>query len=196
MRRKISMEHCISIIRDMLSDVEELLEDQMEEDACLDWKMRAEGLLGRILGKDHAYVREFDSIDFSTAFYDDFDDLVAERTVRLAMEDARSFLISLVDEMESEYSSSPGLMDMESLFAEMNRYVLTHVGDPMTRSRLHNRITRLRDGMMTGDISGDEARYHMEHIGYLDAGLYERIVPLLTWYYMQGSLSRGVYHNN
>jgi hypothetical protein len=74
---------------------------------------------------------------------------------------------------------------MESLFAEMSRYVSAYVGDPSMRDRLFSRITRLRDGMISGDISGAEVKNHVENIGYLDTGLFERIVPFLTWYYMQ-----------
>jgi len=49
--------------------------------------------------------------------------------------------------------------------------------------------------MMSGEISGDEVRNHVEHIGYLDAGLFERIVPLLTWYYIHGVGIKGAYNN-
>ncbi|HOJ15120.1 MAG TPA: hypothetical protein PLT69_11555, partial [Deltaproteobacteria bacterium] len=176
MRSKSAIKEYLFIIREMVSDVEELIEDRADEDACVEWKSRALGILKRILGSEHAYVKEFDSIKLTTDFFDDFDDLVREQTLTIAMDDAHSFLVALMDELESEHSSTPGMMDMESMFAEMNRYVVSHVGDPMTRSTLHNRITRLREGMMTGEISGDEARHHIEHIGYLDAGLYERLV--------------------
>lgn len=195
MRNKGSIKNYIVLIRDMVSDVDILLDDDIEHDSSHRWKERAAILLGKVLGRDHTYVRQFEKIDFSTPFFDDFDEFMEEDTFRLALEDARSFLISLIDELESEHNCTPGLMDMESLFAEMNRYVLARVGDPKTRSSLHNRITRLRNGMMSGEISGDEVRYHMEHIGFLDSGLYERIVPLVTWYYIQGVGIKGV-HNN
>lgn len=195
MRSRSSIGNYIVLIRDLVSDVEDILDDGIEQDSSLQWKNRATGILRRILGKDHTYVREFDRIEFSTPFFDDFDELLEEETFRIGLEDARSYLISLIDELESEHNCTPGLMDMESLFAEMNRYVLTHVGDPMARSSLHNRITRLRNGMMAGDISGDEVRHHMEHIGFLDTGLYKRMVPLLTWYYIQGAGFKGA-HNN
>ncbi len=195
MRSKSSIKNYIVLIREILGDVEDLLDDDIEPDASVQWKQKAHGILKRILGKDHAYVREFDAIGFTTSFYEDLDEFVEEDTFRIALEDARSFLAALIDELESEHNCSPGFMDMESMFAEMNRYVVTHVGDPMTRSSLHTRITRLRNGMMTGEISSDEVRYHMEHIGYLDEGLYERIVPLLTWYYIQGAGLKGMYNN-
>lgn len=194
MRSKSSIGNYIDLLRKTLNDLEEILDDEIDPAASLQWKDRAMGLLKGMLGKNHAYVKEFDSIGFTTAFYDDLEDMVEEDTFRIALEDARSFLASLLDELESEHNCSPGFMDMESMFAEMNRYVVTHVGDPLTRSTLHTRITRLRNGIMTGEISSDEVRHHMEHIGYLDEGLYERIVPLITWYYMQGAGFRDVYN--
>ncbi|HPI94305.1 MAG TPA: hypothetical protein PLT09_13995 [Deltaproteobacteria bacterium] len=195
MRSRSAIKNYIVLIRDLVGDVEDLLDESIEQDSSLQWKDRATDILGRILGKDHTYVREFHGIEFSTPFFDDFDELLEEETFRIGLEDARSFLISLIDELESEHNCTPGLMDMESLFAEMNRYVVAHVGDAMARSSLHNRIMRLRNGMMSGEISGDEVRYHMEHIGYLDTGLYKRMVPLLTWYYIQGAGFKGA-HNN
>ncbi|MGO9145917.1 MAG: hypothetical protein ACLQDF_06065 [Desulfomonilia bacterium] len=195
MRSKGAIKNYIVLIRDLVSDVELLLDDDIEHDSSHRWKEHATVILGKILGKDHTYVKQFAGIEFCTPFFDDFDEFMEEDTFRLALEDARSFLISLIDELESEHNCTPGLMDMESLFAEMNRYVLARVGDPGMRSSLHNRITRLRNGMMSGEISGDEVRYHMEHIGCLDSGLYERIVPLLTWYYIQGAGFKGA-HNN
>jgi len=195
MRSKGAIKNYIVLIRDLVNDVDLLLDDVIERDSSHRWKKRATVLLGKILGKDHSYVSQFDKIEFSTPFFDDFDEFLEEDTFRLALEDSRSFLISLIDELESEHNCTPGLMDMESLFAEMNRYVLARIGDPTTRSSLHNRITRLRNGMMSGEISGDEVRHHMEHIGYLDAGLYERMVPLLTWYYIQGAGYKGAYNN-
>jgi len=195
MKSKAAIKNYIFLIRDLVSDVDLLLDDDVKHDASQQWKDRATSTLGKILGKDHSYVRQFEKIEFSTPFFDDFDEFLEEDTFRLALEDARSFLISLIDELESEHNCTPGLMDMESLFAEMNRYVLSRVGDPQKRSNLHNRITRLRNGMMSGEISGDEVRNHMEHIGFLDSGLYERMVPLLTWYYIQGVGIKGA-HNN
>ncbi|MFY9398983.1 MAG: hypothetical protein WAR22_11535 [Desulfomonilia bacterium] len=175
----------IVLLKDLLDDVNALLLEPVEKESALEWKDRADSVLTQILGEQHPYVHEFLSIEFYTAFLEDFDELVIEETSRLALEDARSFLSSLVDELESEDTSTPGLMDMESLFAEMSRYVSAYVGDPSMRDRLFSRITRLRDGMISGDISGAEVKNHVENIGYLDAGLFERIVPFLTWYYMQ-----------
>jgi hypothetical protein len=185
----------IVLIKDLVNDVDVLLDNVIDHDSSINWKHQASVILAKILGKDHTYVKEFESIDFSTSFFEDFKEIQAEDTYRLALEDARSFLISLIDELESEHNCTPGLMDMESLFAEMNRYVSVYIEDATTRNSLQHRITRLRNGMMSGEISGDEVRNHVEHIGYLDAGLYERIVPLLTWYYIHGAGFKGA-HNN
>ncbi|MDT8271926.1 MAG: hypothetical protein RRA35_01915 [Desulfomonilia bacterium] len=173
------------LISDLIDDVEVLLDGEIEEEQTLFWREKAETTLAKILGENHIYVKEFSSIDFSVSFSENLEDLLAEDIYRLALEDARSYLISLMDELESEHNSTPGLMDMESLFAEMNRYVSVYVEDTRMRSSLHHRITRLRNGMMSGDISSDEVKNHIKHIGYMDTGLFERIIPLLTWYYMQ-----------
>jgi hypothetical protein len=185
----------IVLLKDLLDEVTALLLDPVEKEPALEWKERADSILEKILGEHHPYVLEFLSIEFCTTFLEDFDEIVVEETARLALEDARSFLSSLIDELESENTSTPGLMDMESLFAEMSRYVSAYVGDPSMRDRLYHRITRLRDGMISGDISGAEVKNHVENIGYLDMGLFERIVPFLTWYYMQRVGFNGASNN-
>lgn len=185
----------ITLIRDLLDEVNGLLMDPLEKEPSLDWKERADGTLSKILGDDHPYVQEFLAIEFSTSFVEEFNELVVEETYRLGLEDARSFLSSLIDELESESTSTPGLMDMESLFAEMSRYVSAYIEDAAMRDSLYFRITRLRDGMISGEISGAEVKNHVEHIGYLDAGLFERIVPFLTWYYMQKVGFNGASNN-
>jgi hypothetical protein len=193
MNRRLSK--YIVLIKDLLDEVNAMLTDPLERDASLDWKDRADTLLAKILGDDHPYVLEFQDIEFSTSFVEEFNEIVVEETFRLGLEDARSYLSSLIDELESESTSTPGLMDMESLFAEMSRYVSSCVLDAAMRDRLYYRITRLRDGMISGDISGAEVKDHVEHISYLDMGLFERIVPFLTWYYMQRVGFNGARNN-
>ena len=190
-----SLSRYIVLIRDLLDEVNALLADTLEKDPALDWKDRADTMLVKVLGEDHPYVGEFLSIEFSTSFLEEPGETVVEETCRLGLEDARSFLSSLIDELESESTSTPGLMDMESLFAEMSRYVSAYVGDASMRDRLYCRITRLRDGMISGEISGAEVKNHIENIGYLDAGLFERMVPFLTWYYMQRVGFNGARNN-
>jgi hypothetical protein len=190
-----SLSKYIVLIRDLLEEVNGLLMDSLEREPSLDWKDKADSMLTRILGEDHPYVQEFLSIEFSTSFLEELGEPVVEETYRLGLEDSRSFLSSLIDELESENTHTPGLMDMESLFAEMSRYVKAYVEDAAMRDRLYYRITRLRDGMISGDISGAEVKNHVENIGYLDAGLFERIVPFLTWYYMQRVGFNGARNN-
>lgn len=189
------IDNYMPLLKDLLDEVNELLMENTEYEPTLDWKDKADLLLIRLLGEDNSYVKEFQAIEFSTTFIEDGKEIVIEDTYRLGLEDAKSFLISLIDELESEHSSTPGLMDMESMFAEMNRYVSVYVKDPRTKDSLHQRITCLRDGMISGDISEAEVKTHVENISYLDIGLFERIVPLLTWYYIQRVGFKGASNN-
>ena len=189
------IDNYMPLLKDLLDEVNELLMENTEYEPTLEWKDKADLLLIRLLGEDNSYVKEFQAIEFSTTFIEDGKEIVIEDTYRLGLEDAKSFLISLIDELESEHSSTPGLMDMESMFAEMNRYVSVYVKDPRTKDSLHQRITCLRDGMISGDISEAEVKHHVENIGYLDIGLFERIVPLLTWYYIQRVGFKGASNN-
>lgn len=195
MKMNRSISKYIVLIKDLFEEVNGLLMDPLEKEPSLDWKERADSMLSKILGDEHPYVQEFHAIEFSTSFMEDLGEIVVEETYRLGLEDARSFLSSLIDELESESTSTPGLMDMESLFAEMSRYVSARVQDAAMRDRLFYRITRLRDGMIAGDISGEEVKNHVENISYLDMGLFERIVPFLTWYYMQRVGFNGASNN-
>jgi hypothetical protein len=189
------IDNFMSLLKDLLDEVNELLMENTEYDSTLEWKDKADTILIQLLGEDNSYVQEFRDIEFSTTFIEDGQEIVIEDTYRLGLEDAKSFLISLIDELESEHSSMPGLMDMESMFAEMNRYVSVYVKDPRTKDSLHHRITCLRDGMISGDISEAEVKTHVENISYLDIGLFERIVPLLTWYYIQRVGFKGASNN-
>ncbi len=183
------------LLQDLLDEVTDLLTDNADYESTLDWKDKADSILIQVLGEDHTYVKDFCSIEFCTTFVEDCKEIVIEDTYRLGLEDAKSFLISLIDELESEHTSSPGLMDMESMFAEMSRYVSVYVEDQSMKNRLHQRIHCLRDGMISGDISEAEVKNHVEHIGYLNTGLFERIVPLLTWYYIQRVGFKGASNN-
>ncbi len=183
MNRRLS--RYIDLIKDLFEEVNTMLMEPLDRESTLEWKDKADMMLAKILGNDHPYVLDFQEIEFSTSFLEDFQEIVVEETFRLGLEDSRSFISSLIDELESESTSTPGLMDMESLFAEMSRYITSYVEDAAMRDRLFYRITRLRDGMISGDISGAEVKNHVENIGHLDMGLFERIVPFLTWYYMQ-----------
>lgn len=188
------IDHFMTLLEDMLKDVDDLLEGYVQEKAALKWRDTALRTLKQVLGDHHQYVRDFAAINFSTPFLDGREEVLIEDTYRLGLEDAKSYIIAMIDELESEYYSAFGLMDMESLFAEMNRYVSVHVSDKRMQDTLQNRITRLREGMISGDISGDEITTHVKQISHLDSGLFERIVPLLTWYYMHRDGASEVYN--
>jgi len=183
-------------MKDLLDTLESLLnEKNLTKDAVLEWKTIVNKLLAKMFGEHHDYVNNFSSINFQTPFIDDSDKILLEETYRFGLEDAKSFLISLIDEIESEQLSIPGLMDMESIFAEMGRYISAHVADPLRKNKLFHRITCLREGMIAGDISGKELRNHITDIGSLDSGLFERIVPVLAWYYLQRDRLSCDYNN-
>jgi len=189
------IDNYMSLLKNLLDEISDLLLEDPAYETTLDWKDKADTLLIQLLGEDNSYAKEFCAIDFSTTFIEDGKEIVIEDTYQLGLEDAKSFLISLIDELESEHSSTPGLMDMESMFAEMNRYVSVYVKDPRRKDSLHHRITCLRDGMISGDISQAEVKSHVENIGYLDIGVFERIVPLLTWFYIHRMGFKGASDN-
>ncbi len=195
MKIKCPIEHFIVILKDMVGDVDVLMNQDAEEKDILKWKDLAVAKLSRMLGDDHAYVVNFDAINFGEPEIAGADEILLEEAFRLGLEDARSFLVALIDEIESECRSTPGLMDMESVFAEMNRYVSIKVDDPLIKDSLYQRVTRLRDGMLTGEISSAELQNHVKQISYLDSGLFERIVPLLAWYYIDRDPEPGAYSN-
>lgn len=184
MKIEYPIDHIVTLLENMIKDVDELLDGHVHEKPALKWKDKAHKTLIRVLGDQHPYVQDFAAITFATPFMDGMEKILLEDTFRLGLEDAKSYLIAMIDELESEYHNAFGLMDMESLFAEMNRYLARNVRDKRMKDSLQTRITRLRDGMIAGDISGDEITTHVRHISHLDAGLFERIVPLLTWYYL------------
>lgn len=184
MNNNCSIEKVIVVLKTLVDEVSDLLDDEIEEAQAHLWREKASATLSSMFGEDNAYTKDFASIEFTTHFMEGLDDILLEETFRLGLEDSRSYLVALVDVYESEHNNSPGLMDMESIFAEMNRYVSINIQDPTKKISLNNRITRLRDGMISGDISGVEIQNHVKQIGYMDPGLFERIVPLLTWFYM------------
>ncbi|MBN1636649.1 MAG: hypothetical protein JW920_09050 [Deltaproteobacteria bacterium] len=196
MKINFTVNHFLFLMKDLLDTLEALLEKKdLTKETVLEWKTIVHKLLLKMFGENHDYVTNFSSIDFQTPFINDADKILLEETYRLGLEDAKSFLISLIDEIESEHLSIPGLMDMESIFAEMGRYISAHVDDPLRKTRLFHRITCLREGMISGDISGKELKNHITDIGYLDSGLFERIVPLLAWYYLQKDSLDWDYNN-
>lgn len=82
----------IVLLKDLLDEVSAMLLEPLEREPALEWKERADSILSKILGEHHTYTKEFLSIDFCTSFLEEFEEIVIEETVRLALEDARSFL--------------------------------------------------------------------------------------------------------
>ncbi len=189
MKIQCSKDKLIDLLNAMVDDVDVLLaEDEVTEEKAMKWQDAAIRTLATMLGPYHTYTLDFSAIEFSTPFLEGVDELLLEETYRLGLEDSRSFVVALIDMLESEYHQAPGLMDMESVFAEMNRYVALNVHDPQRKDSIHHRITRLRDGILSGDITEFEVQNHIKHISYLDTGLFERLVPLITWYYIHRDL--------
>ncbi len=194
MKINYPMDRFIVLLRDMVSDVDMMMSREIKEKEVLKWKDRAVQKLSRMLGENHSYVANFGAIEYSAPSIEGLDEIITEESFMLGLDDARSFLAALLDEVESECNQAPGLMDMESLFAEMTRYVTVNVDDPLVKESINHRIIRLRDGMLAGSISSDEIQGHVTQIGYLDNGLFERLVPLLAWYYIHND-EVAVYSN-
>ncbi len=186
------LEQAIGAIEDSLEELDRLLGLTISPEKAIKWKEKTLSTLRLIFGDASGYVKDFESIDLHTrnlsllGMHNEADDY------RFGMEDAKSFLIALMDEIESESRNTPGLMDVEQAFAEMRHYVSEYVKDPLMKDKLSFRITRLRQGMLTGDISTVEVKDHIKWISDLDPGLFERLAPLLTWYYLRSGNSTMV----
>ncbi|RLA96828.1 MAG: hypothetical protein DRG37_09090, partial [Deltaproteobacteria bacterium] len=179
------LEQAIGAIEDSLEELDKLLELSMSPEKAIQWKDKTLDTLKLIFGEDSGYVKDFQAIEFHAEGLLLIGTFKEEDEYRFAMEDAKSFLIALMDEIESESRNTPGLMDMEQAFAEMRHYLTEYVKDPLMKDKLSFRITRLRQGMLTGDISTVEVKDHIKWISDLDPGLFERLAPLLTWYYLR-----------
>ncbi|MCD6281635.1 MAG: hypothetical protein J7J85_08510 [Deltaproteobacteria bacterium] len=179
------LEQAIGAIEDSLEELDKLLELSMSPEKSIQWKDKTLDTLKLIFGEDSGYVKDFQAIEFHAEGLLLIGTFKEEDEYRFAMEDAKSFLIALMDEIESESRNTPGLMDMEQAFAEMRHYLTEYVKDPLMKDKLSFRITRLRQGMLTGDISTVEVKDHIKWISDLDPGLFERLAPLLTWYYLR-----------
>lgn len=195
MKADNSLDRFIVLLRDMVSDLDTMMNSDAPQKEVLKWRDSAVNKLARLLGADHDYVASFDAIDFVTPAVSGLSDDLPLYAHRLGLDDARSYLVALLDEVESENNQAPGMMDIESLFSELGRYTNQRVGDPQLREQIYRRLNRLRDGMMEGDISGLEVQNHVRQLGYLNGELFERLVPLLAWYYLQEGAEPGVYNN-
>ncbi len=179
------LEQAIGAIEDSLEELDKLLELSVSPEKAIQWKDKTLDALKLIFGEGSGYVKAFQAIEFHAEGLLLIGTFKEEDEYRFAMEDAKSFLIALMDEIESESRNTPGLMDMEQAFAEMRHYLTEYVKDPLMKDKLSFRITRLRQGMLTGDISTVEVKDHIKWISDLDPGLFERLAPLLTWYYLR-----------
>ena len=195
MKADNSLDRFIVLLRDMVSDLDTMMNSDAPQKEVLKWRDSAVSKLARLLGADHDYVASFDAIDFVTPAVSGLSDDLPLYAHRLGLDDARSYLVALLDEVESENNQAPGMMDIESLFSELGRYTNQRVGDPQLREQIYRRLNRLRDGMMEGDISGLEVQNHVRQLGCLNGELFERLVPLLAWYYLREDAEPGAYNN-
>lgn len=179
------MNEVIVQLKDMLRDVSLMLAADVEGDLAVQWKDAADRALSDMLGDDHSYVKDFLAIGFERPVMDGAEDLPREDVYRLGLEDSQSYLVALVDEMESEFTHSPGTMDVETTFAEVNRYFTSLAVGDAQRGEIYGRLGRLRDGLLVGDLNTGELQEHMHYILKYDEGLFDRLVPVLSWYYLQ-----------
>ncbi|MCD6570158.1 MAG: hypothetical protein J7L53_05605 [Deltaproteobacteria bacterium] len=195
MKIRYGLEEIIAVLQERVTEVEKILDSEINKTIAPKWMTRTIKTLTKIFGQDDQYVKNFKAIDLHTPFMVETLSPVIEEDNRLALEDARIFLISLMDELESEYKNAPGVMDMESIFVEINRYVSNRVHNSLIKDDLRHRVARLRDGLLSGDITGVEVERHIRWIGDIDSGLFERLVPLLAWFYIYRDDFSEVYNN-
>jgi len=196
MSMKYNLKDMIATLQDRVKEVEEILDMELHETMASKWMTKTTKTLAEILGQDDQYVKDFKAIDLNTSFIvETLSPNVEVKDNRLALEDARVFLVSLMDELESEYRSAPGIMDMESIFAEINRYISNHGCNSSIRDDLHQRIARLKEGLLKGNITGEEIKRHIRRVGDLDTELFERLIPLLAWFYIDRNGVSRVYNS-
>jgi hypothetical protein len=194
MKVKRNIRDILNILKGRTKEVEEILDSGFHDKMAPRWMAKTQKTLTDLFGKNNQYALNFQSIDLHTPFVEENLSQIEENDSRLALEDARVFLVSLMDELESEYKNAPGIMDMESIFAEINRYVSDHVDSSMKKD-FYQRISILKEGLFSGDMSSKEVRKHIKWIGDLDSGLFERLVPLITWFYIDRDNFSEAYNN-
>jgi len=185
MKTNIAIEKLIDIMEDMMRDVEQILESPtIEKKSAIKWKDKARKKISKVFGEAHPYVREFGQIDFSTPFIDGSDKVMLEDTYRLGLEDGKSYLIAMMDELESEYYNVFGMMDIEMAFYEMGKYIMSSIKDDELKDDMLERLNFLSEGLVSGEISGREITEQIKYISKMDSGLFKRIVPVFAWYYV------------
>jgi hypothetical protein len=179
------IEEFIEYMEDMMNDLDQLLESpRVERKSAIKWREDTKKKISTVFGENHPYVREFEAIDFATPFIDGSDKVMFEDTYRLGLEDGKSYLIAMMDELESEYYNVFGMMDIETTFYELGKYIIAEIEDADIREDLLQRISILSEGLVSGDIDGKVISEQLRYIGQMDKGLFKMIVPVFAWYYV------------
>ncbi len=185
MKTTYPIEEFIEFMEDMMNDLDQLLESPtVEKKSAIKWREDTKKKISTVFGENHPYVREFEAIDFATPFIDGSDKVMVEDTYRLGLEDGKSYLIAMMDELESEYYNVFGMMDIETTFYEMGKYIIAKIEDPAVREDLLQRISILSEGLVSGDIDGKVISEQLRYISQMDKGLFKMIVPVFAWYYV------------
>lgn len=185
MKTTYPIEEFIEYMEDMMNDLDQLLESPtVEKKSAIKWREDTKKKISTVFGENHPYVREFEAIDFATPFIDGSDKVMFEDTYRLGLEDGKSYLIAMMDELESEYYNVFGMMDIETTFYEMGKYIIAKIEDSAVREDLLQRISILSEGLVSGEIDGKVISEQLRYIGQMDKGLFKMIVPVFAWYYV------------
>ena len=179
------IEEFIEFMEDMMNDLDQLLESPtVEKKSAIKWREDTKKKISTVFGENHPYVREFEAIDFATPFVDGSDKVMVEDTYRLGLEDGKSYLIAMMDELESEYYNVFGMMDIETTFYELGKYIIAKTEDAAVREDLLQRISVLSEGLVSGEIDGKLISEQLRYISQMDKGLFRMIVPIFAWYYV------------
>jgi len=179
------MEEIIDFMEELMHNLDQLLESpKVEKKSAIKWREDTKKKISTVFGENHPYVREFSAIDFATPFIDGSDKVMFEDTYRLGLEDGKSYLIAMMDELESEYYNVLGMMDIETAFYELGRYIINKIEDAALREDLLQRISILSEGLVSGEIDGKDISEQLKYINQVDKGLFKMIVPVFAWYYV------------
>jgi len=179
------IEEFIEYMEDMMNDLDQLLESPtVEKKSAIKWREDTKRKISTVFGENHPYVREFEAIDFATPFVDGSDKVMVEDTYRLGLEDGKSYLIAMMDELESEYYNVFGMMDIETTFYELGKYIIAKIEDAAIREDLLQRVSILSEGLVSGEIDGKVISEQLRYISQMDKGLFSMIVPVFAWYYV------------
>jgi hypothetical protein len=179
------MEEIIDFMEELMNNLDQLLESpRVEKKSAIKWREDTKKKISTVFGENHPYVREFSAIDFATPFINGSDKVMFEDTYRLGLEDGKSYLIAMMDELESEYYNVLGMMDIETAFYELGKYIITKIEDAAVREDLLQRISILSEGLVSGEIDGKDISEQLKYINQVDKGLFKMIVPVFAWYYV------------